>query len=177
MSRQTFHIEFAPEPRAWRWQSLAWLVPGLVLLALGAWQVGLRLQTLAGEREAADSQLQASKSAAARLAAAVDPQAEARNAATDRLTQRLSRPWSSLLEIFESADTQKVAVLAVQPTLQTGIVQVVIEAASLDDMVDYFQALQRDQRLSAVGLVSHERLDKIPGSPVRAQITAHWSAK
>jgi hypothetical protein len=170
-------MDFASERRDWRWQSLAWLVPAVALLAGGVWQVGRTLQASAGERQAAESQRAAAKSAAARQAAAVDPQADTRNAATDRLELRLNRPWSELLEIFESADTQKVAVLAVQPTLQTGVVQVVIEAASLDDMVDYFQTLQRDGRLSAVSLVSHERQDKIAGAPVRAQITAHWSAK
>jgi hypothetical protein len=177
VSRQQLIIEFGPGRRPLDWQSLLWLLPALALLAGGLWQVGQTLQARADERQAADARVAATKSAAARQAAAVDPQAEARNAAADRLASRLNRPWSGLLEVFESADTQKVAVLAVQPNLQTGMVQVVIEAASLDEMVNYFQTLQGDERLTAVSLVSHERQDKTPGSPVRAQLTAHWSAK
>jgi hypothetical protein len=177
MSRQHLHIEFAQGRRPWRWQALGWLLPAAALLAAGGWQGGLTLRAKAGERQAADRRLEETKSAAARRAAAVDPQAEARNAATERLAQRLNRPWSGLLEVFESADMQKVAVLAVQPSPATGVVQVVIEAASLDDMVNYFQTLQHDERLTAVSLVSHERLDRVAGYPVRAQITAHWSEK
>ncbi len=177
MSRQRLLMEFAPRHRALRWQSAAWMVPALLLLAIGGWRAAHTLQANAHERQEAESRIAAKKSAAARRETAVDPQAEIRNAATDRLAVRLNRPWSGLLEVFESADTQKVAVLAIQPTLQTGVVQTVIEAASLDDMVDYFQSLQRDERLSAVSLISHEQQEKVAGAPVRAQITAHWTAK
>jgi hypothetical protein len=177
VSRQDLHIEFGAGQRQWRLQGLGWLVPALALLAFGTWQVGNTLQARLDERQVAERQTKAAKSAAARLAAAVDPQAEVRNAATDRLAARLNRPWAGLLEVFESADSQKVAVLAVQPNLQTGLVQVVIEAASLDDAVDYFQTLRGDARLNAVTLVSHERQDKTPGSPVRLQLTANWRAQ
>ncbi len=170
-------MEFGSGQRTWRPQRLGWLIPALALLALGGWQVGLTLRARAGERQAAEGRMSAAKSAAARLAAAADPKAELRNAATDRLALRLNRPWAGLLEIFESADTQKVAVLVVQPNLQTGLIQVVLEAASLDDAVDYFQTLQRDEHLSTVTLVSHERQERTPGSPVRVQLTANWKAK
>lgn len=88
--------------------------------------------------------------------------------------QSLQTPWSDLLAALESAPSDSVALLSIEPSVQTRMVRLTAEARHARAMLGYVAALQKDARLSQVVLVSHQVQLQAPGTPVRFQLQATW---
>jgi Tfp pilus assembly protein PilN len=88
----------------------------------------------------------------------------------------LQTPWSDLLAALESAPSESVALLSIEPSVQKRTVRLTAEARNSQAMLDYVAALQRDTRLNRVVLVSHQLQQDAPGTPVRFQLQANWGA-
>jgi Tfp pilus assembly protein PilN len=82
-------------------------------------------------------------------------------------------PWADLLEALETAP-DNLALLSVEPSAAKRSISLTAEAASPKDMLNYLRALQSDQRLSGVLLVSHQVQVQAPGAPLRFQIQGTW---
>lgn len=88
--------------------------------------------------------------------------------------QSLQTPWSDLLAALESAPSESVALLSIEPSVQKRTVRLTAEARNLRAMLQYIAALQKDVRLSQAVLVSHQVQLQSPGTPVRFQVQASW---
>jgi Tfp pilus assembly protein PilN len=100
----------------------------------------------------------------------------ARTRAVRQVAQKLVTPWSDLLDSLETPPRQGIALLSIEPSVGKHSVRLTAEARTLPDMLGYLAALQKDTRLSAVILVSHQMQPEVPGAPVRFQIQAGWGA-
>lgn len=89
----------------------------------------------------------------------------------------LAMPWSRMLEDLESANRDSggsVALLAIEPNLETRKVRVTAEARSLAAALSYIERLQKSHVLHDPLLDSHEIRTEVSERPVRVQITADW---
>jgi Tfp pilus assembly protein PilN len=110
------------------------------------------------------------------------PVAEARDAEQMALETKqanaaileLSLPWKGLFEALEATWSSEVAVLAIEPDAQNGVVRIRAEARRLDSMINYMSSLQRLAIFREVLIVSHQIQDQDPQKPVRFILQARW---
>jgi len=88
--------------------------------------------------------------------------------------QRLSLPWDGLFSALESAASDQVALLAIEPDPRSGTV--VISGTSKDYLaaLTYVLNLRRDEKLGRVQLVRHEVKQNEPQRPVAFAVSASW---
>ena len=175
MTRVRLRLEFAPNARRTSLASLALLLAGVLLFALAALQLGRTLADNASQaRNVAEMD---GKRNTVAPAAAHPPRADPAELARVQFVRQTSRslmtPWADLLEALETAPNN-VALLSVEPSAAKRSISLTAEAASPKDMLNYLRALQSDQRLSGVLLVSHQVQVQAPGAPLRFQIQGTW---
>lgn len=84
-------------------------------------------------------------------------------------------PWKDLFEAVESYRKDDVAVLAIEPDAQKGMVHIGAEAKSLDSMVAYLAFMQKVSLFRDVELMNHQIQDQDPQQPVRFMLQATWN--
>jgi Tfp pilus assembly protein PilN len=89
----------------------------------------------------------------------------------DAVTARLNVPWSDVLDAIERSTTQKVALLTLEPDARTGSVSLTTEARSLDDLLNYAEALGQDAAVASVRMGQHDLREQEPGQPVRMTLS------
>jgi hypothetical protein len=89
----------------------------------------------------------------------------------------LSLPWKDLFEAFEATRTSEVAVLAIEPDAQKGIVHINAEAKKLESMLDYVSSLQKIIMFREVLILDHQIQDQDPQKPIRFDLQATWEIK
>ncbi|MBV8209860.1 MAG: hypothetical protein JO133_07330 [Burkholderiaceae bacterium] len=170
-----FQIDFAstrqPVP------TLAWLLLLFGLSAAAAvgidiaprWQMRERLLS-----QHADLERRALQTGLARMPAhAVSP---ADQAEVHMVLAELQRPWQALFQQFESANVPKVYL--VQWSVDSGFrdVQLLAEAAQLDDVLLYSKKLGGDHTVRRVRLTHHEWRSAPVGRVVVANLTAELAS-
>jgi Tfp pilus assembly protein PilN len=103
-----------------------------------------------------------------------DPQELARSRAARQAATELQMPWAELLSALETAPTQNVAVLSIEPSAARRSVKLTAEAKHPQAMIAYLAALQKDKRLTQVMLTQHQVQMQTAGTPVRFQVQAYW---
>lgn len=178
MKAQRLQLDFGTGSRRVSRVGLAVLLGAVVALAIGAFELASALAThsrLADTLAAVESRRDAVAAGPSR-AAAPDPKELAKARAVRQVSQSLMTPWGDLLESLESVPVQSVAVLSIEPSVSKRSIRITAEARSAQDMLAYLGALQREPRLSAVVLASHQVQVQAPGAPVRFQVRATWGA-
>lgn len=89
--------------------------------------------------------------------------------------QRLSMPWDNLFGALESAATDQVALLAIEPDPKSGTVVILAEGKDYAAALSYVLELSRAKTLSQVHLVKHELQESDPQRPVAFSVSASWS--
>ncbi|HMC13339.1 MAG TPA: PilN domain-containing protein [Gallionellaceae bacterium] len=89
----------------------------------------------------------------------------------------LGLPWKELFEAFESSQKKNVAVLAIEPDAQKGLVRISGEAKSLDSLPDYLAYLQKVPLFQDVVLLNHQIQDQDPQKPARFMLQAAWGER
>jgi len=89
----------------------------------------------------------------------------------------LNLPWKELFEAIESYSKDDVAVLAIEPDAQKGLVRINAEAKSLDSLLAYLAYLQKIPLFKDVELVNHQVQEQDPQQPVRFMLQAAWGAR
>ncbi len=175
MSNVRLNLEFAPKARKTSLPGLILLSASVVLFVAAATQVGMRIYETSQQKQVL-AEIGIRSAPTVRVAAPVlrtDP-AEAVRAQFVRQTSRsLMTPWADLLTALEKAPSN-VALLAVEPSAAKRSLSLTAEAANSAQMLNYIQALQGDNRLSDVILVSHQVQLQAPGAPIRFQVRANW---
>jgi Tfp pilus assembly protein PilN len=150
-----------------------WVAPALLAVALAfAGDVGysfaksLRLEK---ENEAALARLEprSMRTAGARAASPEEI------AAARETVQRLSTPWEKLLSALESAATDQVALLAIEPDPKAGTVTISGESKDYLAALSYVLNLSRAESLSRVQLARHEQ-KKDAQKTVGFSVSASW---
>ncbi len=180
MKTPRLQLEFAPNARRVTWLGVAILIAGVGVLGFSGMQLAKVLATRAHQANTLAA-LDARRGAALAFAAAnakratsTDPAELARTRAVRLVAQNLVTPWADLLASLESAPNKSVALLSVEPSVSKHSLRLTAEARNAQDMLGYLSALQRDNRLSSVVLVSHQVQAQAPGTPVRFQVQAAW---
>lgn len=164
---QSLKLDFVRTSKAPRW-----IAPVLMVVAAGlAADVGVsffheRTSFLKNERALAAmdprSYRPARKASAEEVAAAKDT------------VQRLSMPWDELFRALESASSDQVALLGIQPDPKTGTVVISGDSKDYLAALTYVMNLGRTGALGDVQLVRHE-MKRDQGKVVGFSVSARWT--
>jgi hypothetical protein len=88
--------------------------------------------------------------------------------------RQLSLPWKDLFEALEATRTAEVAILAIEPDVNKGLVNISAEAKKLDSMLDYAASLQKVALFHEVLILNHQVQEQDPEKPVRFVVQAAW---
>ena len=88
---------------------------------------------------------------------------------------RLGLPWTKLFAALESAATDQVALLAIEPDTKTGTVKISGDSKDYLAALGYVLNLSQAEALSNVQLVRHEVKQNDPQRPVAFSISAAWN--
>jgi Tfp pilus assembly protein PilN len=151
-----------------------WVAPALLAVALAfAGDVGFSF--------AKNLQLEKKNEAAL---AKLDPRSfkPARNASAEELAaaretvQRLSTPWDKLFGALESAASDQVALLAIEPDPKAGTVKISGDSKDYLAVLTYVLNLSRAEALSGVQLARHETKNDAQKT-VGFSISASWGKR
>lgn len=87
---------------------------------------------------------------------------------------RLATPWDAFFVGLESVDNAKVAILSMQPDLQTGLLKIEGEAKDYAAVLTLVAQLRVTKPFSEVFLSHHEIKRDDPQHPVGFTLTMHW---
>lgn len=92
----------------------------------------------------------------------------------EAVVRQLTLPWASLAESIESAATQDVALLQLQPDSQQRLLRLTAEARHQDAMLEYLRRLAATPVLTDVHVVSHQVQREIPQHPIQFAVQASF---
>jgi hypothetical protein len=101
------------------------------------------------------------------------PPPEEYAAARDTIA-RLSMPWSNIFRALESARSENVALLAIEPDAASGALSITGEATSYPAALTYVAWLSHEKTLRDVRLAKHEIRQGEPRRPVSFTVSALW---
>lgn len=110
-----------------------------------------------------------------RVAAAAPKVAPEEVAAVSDTVNRIGLPWDRLFAALESAASDKVALLGIEPDPKTGTVVISGDSKDYLAALSYVLNLSRTDSLARVQLVRHEVREKDPQGPVSFAVSATWS--
>lgn len=161
------HVNFAGRSARSRWAGPILLGVALALALDGA----LSYRELRASAAASEAKL---AQAGPRNVASRPPAAE--ELATVRETlERLALPWDRLFAALESAATDEVALLAIEPDAKAGTVLISGDSKDYLAALSYVLNLERAEALSRVQLVRHEVKADDPRAAVAFAVSALWS--
>lgn len=169
-------LDFHDFRRRPTWPSVLLLVAGFLTAAyLGTRSVTVigQLTTLEAER---DALLHSHRSDARRAPLSAEDQqrlkAELKDA--NQVLIQLSLPWGALFKDIETSQQNEVALLAVVPDPDKGVVKISGEAKDLNAVIGYLRRLQKVRSLKSVYLASHHVRQRSAQRPVRFTLIAAW---
>lgn len=89
--------------------------------------------------------------------------------------ERLGLPWTKLFAALESAASDQVALLAIEPDTKSGTVKISGDSKDYLAALGYVLNLSQADALSNVQLVRHELKQNDPQRPVAFSISAAWN--
>lgn len=90
------------------------------------------------------------------------------------IIQRLSTPWNPLFRALEGANTERVALLSIEPNADSRTVTLTGEARDYLATLTYLARLEEQDLLKRVHLVRHDTRRDVPRRPVVFTISAGW---
>lgn len=171
---KALHIDFGLSAGRRR-RPLAWVLLVVALIWL-AWE-GHQLRNAWYERVA----LQEQRSQLQSIQDAAQPKTEeglaaisGQQAAMARVALRLQAPWARLFTSVESAGNGQVALLGLEPDLDSLEIRIQAEAKDLQALLGYVRRLGETSALASARLESHQVHLQDPYRPVQGTIVAHW---
>lgn len=97
---------------------------------------------------------------------------------SNHVIHQLNLPWDKLFAQLEEAKGENVALLGVEPDVNSPVIKVVGEARDYAEMLQYVRSLSEQQGvLQSVYLDDHKMDDQNPDKPIRFTLEAAWAAK
>ena len=151
----------------------AWAGPLLLALAIAfVVDVGLSYSKLKSSIRDKEARVARAAPGSRQAAAKVTPEEIALARET---VQRLSLPWDGLFSALESAASDQVALLAIEPDPRAGTVKITGDSKDYLAALTYVLNLSQSDALSNVQLVRHEVKRNDPQHPVAFSISAAWN--
>ena len=174
---KSFYFDLIALPRSVYWVRILLLLVGVLALAavLAYWQA-VQVPKLA--RQGQQVQTEMARLRTAPQAASLNPKdlMQAWQRAYDASVQ-LGLPWQSFfVQLNNASKTGNVAFLSIEPDSKKGYVALVIEARSLDSMLQFVSDLQASADFSQVVLQSHVINKDVPEKPVRFRVSVKWKS-
>lgn len=168
------HIDFGARrsltaPAGW----VLLVVASLALAMSGAqlWRAWERNESAQAQQDAARRQTLSLRPRAARPVTPADRLAGKQGQAVLR---ELTVPWQDLLPIVEDYAAHDVALIGIDQNPAQSQIRITAEAKDFDAMIAYLKYLQASALLRQAVLDAHLIETKVPGAPIRFQITAVW---
>lgn len=143
----------------------------LVLAAAFTLDVGLSYRDVKAALDAHEAQVAAAPRAAPQRKVSADEVALVRDT-----VQRLGMPWDRLFGALESAASEQVALLGIEPDAKAGTVLISGDSRDYLAALTYVLNLSRAEALTRVQLVRHEAKPNDPNGAVNFTVSAAWSA-
>ena len=162
---QRLELDFAARGRRSPWAGAVLFAVAVAVAGDAAWSYVHARRTLAQ---------------AETLLARAQPRASARAVPAEEIAiaretvQRLALPWPGLFGALESAASEDVALLAIEPDPRAGKVTISGDSKDYLAALTYVLNLSRSQALSGVALVRHEVKQNDPRHPVAFSVSASW---
>lgn len=86
----------------------------------------------------------------------------------------LDLPWSMLFSALESATSEKINLISVQPDMSKGTVKIVADSLNAYDMLEYVRELAKQPALHNVILTEYKAEANLPEQAMRFTLTATW---
>lgn len=109
--------------------------------------------------------------------ARIDPALAKDLRAAEQVVHRLALPWDALFRTVETAASDRVALLAIEPDAQKRELAISGEALDYFAVLTYVARLSEPGQLSDVHLVRHETKQDDPRHPLTFTIAARWRAE
>lgn len=152
-----------------------WLAPALLVLAAAfAGDVGFSYVKARKDVSAREAELAklAPRTYSPRKAVPAEEVAAARET-----VQRLSMPWDELFNALESAASDRVALLAIEPDPKAGTVTISGDSKDYLAALTYVLNLSRAESLRQVRLSRHEVKQNDPQKTVNFSVSAAWGVR
>lgn len=91
-----------------------------------------------------------------------------------QIINRLSTPWDTFFVGLESVNNASVAILSIQPDMQTGLLQIAGEAKEYAAVLTLVAQLRVTKSFSEVYLMHHEIKRDDPQHPVTFTLSMRW---
>jgi Tfp pilus assembly protein PilN len=165
---QRLDLDFIAAKRA-----SAWVGRVLLALAVGV-SFDVTFSCWTANRDVKKFESQLAKLGPRALQAAARPASADELAAARDTVQRLSLPWAKLFAAIESAASDQVALLAIEPDPRAGTVKITGDSKDYLAALTYVLNLSKAEGLSGVQLVRHESKANDPQRTVAFTISASW---
>lgn len=162
---QKIDLDFTARGRRSPWAGALLFAVALAVAGDAAWSYVHARRTLAQ----AESLLARAQPRKAPRAVSAEELAVARDS-----VQRLTLPWPGLFGALESAASEDVALLAIEPDPASGKVTISGDSKDYLAALTYVLNLSRSEALSGVELVRHEVKQNDPRHPVAFSVSAAW---
>lgn len=137
----------------------------------------LRATALEGDIERAAAAASPPRRGTQMAAARLDPALAKDLRAAEQVVHRLALPWDELFRTVETAASDRVALLAIEPDAQKRELAITGEAIDYFAVLTYVARLSEPGQLSDVHLVRHETKQDDPRHPLTFTIAARWRAE
>jgi Tfp pilus assembly protein PilN len=158
------------------WIGVVLLLAGLAAAAMSVqWYALIGDEIAALEAKADDIKRVARRARGEFIESSRDPkelQQEIRFA--NAIIQKMAVPWGALFQELESSAGKSVALLSMQPNLQSHQVRISGEARNLEAVFDYARRLGESKLLDQVYLTEHAVRNEQAQKPVVFSLTAQW---
>ncbi len=153
---------------------------GVVLLALGvaaafvAMSFHDELRSEADLLESRAAKLERRARGDAPIEVQIDESARLEIVRANEIIDQLALPWDRLFRAVEGAASERVVLRGIAPDAKAGTVQIDAETADIEAMFDYVRRLDRQDGLSNVYLLQHQRERRNAARPIRFLVSAVW---
>lgn len=90
------------------------------------------------------------------------------------ILDQINLPWEMLFDSIESAATEEIALLSLQPSVSNRTLRISGEAKDMSELLDFVEALEREKIFENVHLLNYKVKQENPHRPIVFLLTAAW---
>lgn len=90
------------------------------------------------------------------------------------ILDQINLPWETLFDSIESAATEQIALLSLQPNVSSRTLRISGEAKNMSELLDFVEALEREAVFENVHLLNYKVKQDNPHRPIVFLLTAAW---
>lgn len=90
------------------------------------------------------------------------------------ILDQINLPWETLFDSIESAATEQIALLSLQPNVSSRTLRISGEAKNMSELLDFIEALEREAVFENVHLLNYKIKQDNPHRPIIFLLTAAW---